>query len=180
MFHKRELLDGSGVRLADDLRAALSDVRQRIVGVIINAVDDHLMKADQLRLRWEIGQIKGLDALLAEARTAERTVILASDHSHILDQETELRGSGSNARWREPNLESYPGEIKLGGSRVKAACGLNEVVLAWSERLRYTSKQNGYHGGCSPQEALVPVTSYRYGAGSSAGWQGVGISIVSG
>ena len=55
---------------------------------------------------------------------------------------------------------------------IKAACGLDEVVLAWSERLRYASKRNGYHGGCSPQEALVPVASYRHGPRMDEGWYG--------
>jgi hypothetical protein len=172
LFHKKDLLDRSGIALADDLRAALNDTRQRVVAVVINAVDDHLMKADQLRLRWTIAQFKGLDALLAEARSSERTVILSSDHGHLLDQDTELRASSPNARWREPSLESYPGESKLGGARVKAACGLDEVVLAWNERLRYASKRNGYHGGCSPQEALVPVASYRHGPRMDDGWYG--------
>lgn len=58
LFHKRDLLDGSGVSLSDDLRAALSDTRQRVVVVVINAVDDHLMKSDQLRLRWNLPQSK--------------------------------------------------------------------------------------------------------------------------
>lgn len=170
LFHKRDLLDRSGVTLSDDLRGALSDTRQRVVAVVINAVDDHLMKSDQLRLRWEVSQFKGLDALLAEARSSDRAVIFTSDHGHILDQDTELHGSSPNARWREPNLESYPGEIKLSGARVKAASGLNEVVLAWNGKLRYATKRNGYHGGCAPAEALVPIAVYRYGTRTGDEW----------
>lgn len=170
IFHKRDLLDSSGVTLSDDLRGALSDTRQRVVAVVINAVDDHLMKSDQLRLRWDLPQFRGLDALLAEARSSDRAVIFTSDHGHILDQDTEMRGSSPNARWRELNLESYPGEIKLGGPRVKAACGLNEVVLAWNSKLRYATKRNGYHGGCSPAEALVPIAVYKYGAALGDEW----------
>jgi len=170
LFHKRDLLDGSGVSLSDDLRAALSDTRQRVVAVVINAVDDHLMKSDQLRLRWNLAQFKGLDALLAEARSSERTLLFTSDHGHVLDQDAVMRVSSPNARWREPNLESYPGEIILQGPRIKAATGLDKVVLAWHGKLRYATKRNGYHGGCSPAEALVPMVAYRYGAKAAEGW----------
>lgn len=170
IFHKRDLLDSSGVTLSDDLRTALSDTRQRIVGVVINAVDDHLMKSDQLRLRWDIAQFKGLDALLAEARSSDRAVVFTSDHGHVLDQDTVMQGSSPNARWREPNLESYPGEISLKGNRIRAVSGLDEVVLAWNSKLRYATKRNGYHGGCAPAEALVPVVTYRYGTKASDGW----------
>lgn len=170
IFHKRDLLDASGVTLSDDLRTALSDTRQRVVAVVINAVDDHLMKSDQLRLRWELAQFKGLDALLAEARSSDRTVIFTSDHGHVLDQDSVMQGSSPNARWREPNLESYPGEIVLKGPRIMAASGIEKVVLAWSSKLRYASKRNGYHGGCAPSEALVPIVAYRYGTKASDGW----------
>lgn len=168
LFHKASLLDGSGLTISDDLRQALSDTRQRIVGVVINAVDDHLMKSEQIRLRWELSQFRGLDALLAEARSSDRTVIVTSDHGHILDQDTSLVANSPNARWREPNLELHDGEISLAGSRINAATGLNEVVLAWSEKLRYASKRNGYHGGCSPAEALVPIAAYRSGIGADS------------
>ena len=170
IFHKRDLLDASGVTLSDDLRTALSDTRQRVVAVVINAVDDHLMKSDQLRLRWELAQFKGLDALLAEARSSDRTVIFTSDHGHVLDQDSVMQGSSPNARWREPNLESYPGEIVLKGPRIMAASGMEKVILAWSSKLRYASKRNGYHGGCAPSEALVPIVAYRYGTKASDGW----------
>ena len=142
LFHKRDLLDGSGVSLSDDLRAALSDTRQRVVAVVINAVDDHLMKSDQLRLRWNLAQFKGMDALLAEARSSERTLLFTSDHGHVLDQDAVMRGSSPNARWREPNLESYPGEISLQGPRIKAATGLDKVVLAWHGKLRGCLESN--------------------------------------
>jgi hypothetical protein len=73
IFHKRDLLDSSGVTLSDDLENGPErHPAKRVVAVVINAVDDHLMKSDQLRLRWDIAQFKGLDALLAEARSSDR------------------------------------------------------------------------------------------------------------
>jgi hypothetical protein len=172
LFHKRDLLDSSGVALSDDLRTALSDKRQRIVAIVINAIDDHLAKSDQLRLRWDIAQFKGLDALLAEARSSGRSVIFTSDHGHVLDQDTTKQGASLNARWREPNLEAFDGEIALKSKRIKAASGMDEVVLAWNSKLRYANKQNGYHGGCSPAEALVPFAMYRHrDSKATDGWR---------
>jgi hypothetical protein len=100
--------------------------------------------------------------------------VFASDHGHVLDQDMVIQGSSPNARWREPNLESYPGEIVLSGPRVKNASGLEGgVILAWSSKLRYAGKRNGYHGGCSPAEALVPLSAYRYSAKAPEGWVAV-------
>ena len=42
---------------------ALRNVHQSVVGVVVNAVDDHLAKSDQLRLSWTIEQFHHLDAL---------------------------------------------------------------------------------------------------------------------
>ena len=81
-----------------------------------------------------------------------------------------MQGASPNARWREPNLEAYPGEIALKGKRIKAASGMDEVLLAWNSKLRYASKRNGYHGGCAPAEALVPFATCRYGTKAAEGW----------
>jgi hypothetical protein len=170
LFHKGKLFDPGRASLSDDLRSALRDANRRVVGIVLNAVDDHLAKSDQLRLRWDVSQLKGLDALLAEARSTERRVILTSDHGHVIEQGSEMKSAGKNQRWREPNLESWPGEILLTGPRVKAACGLDKAVLAWSAHLRYAPKANGYHGGCSPAEALVPMVTYQPEGKAEAGW----------
>ena len=31
------------------------------------------------------------------------------------------------------------------------------VVMPWSEKVRYASRKNGYHGGATPQEVVVPL-----------------------
>ena len=48
---------------------------------------------------------------------------------------------------------------------------MDEVILAWNSKLRYASKRNGYHGGCAPAEALVPIATYRYGKKASDQWR---------
>ena len=97
LFHKADIFDSSGISLADPLLQALRDPRQRVLGVIINAVDDHLAKSEQLRLRWSMDQFRGLDALLAEARSSDRTVILTSDHEIGLAQLPAQLGNPKNA-----------------------------------------------------------------------------------
>jgi hypothetical protein len=45
----------------------------------------------------------------------------------------------------------------LEGGRVLAPTGENKVVVPWSEALRYGQKKNGYHGGISLQEMVIPL-----------------------
>ena len=58
--------------------------------------------------------------------------------------------------------------LLLAGNAVSAGSGMQSVVLAWDEQVRYTAKRNGYHGGANPAECLVPcvmlVRSDRLGA----------------
>ena len=171
LFHKAGLADAGDSRLADDLLTALRDNRQRHVGVILNAIDDHLAKSDQLRLRWSVDQLRWLDALLAEAAASERIVVLLSDHGHVLDSGGEQTTSGRSARWREPDLQRFDGEIQVSGERVDAGSGMSSVVLAWDERVRYTARRNGYHGGANPAECLVPCVLLLRTDRLSARWQ---------
>jgi len=52
LFHKAQLVGPSGLALPDDVRNAVSDPTQRVVGVVVNAIDDHLSKGQQLRVGW--------------------------------------------------------------------------------------------------------------------------------
>jgi hypothetical protein len=47
------------------------------------------------------------------------------------------------------------GEVVLAGPRVKVPGG--RVIVPWSERTRYGMRKNGYHGGATPQEMIVPI-----------------------
>jgi len=44
----------------------------------------------------------------------------------------------------------------MGGPRVVFPSG--NIIVPWSEGVRYGGKRNGYHGGASPQECVIPVT----------------------
>jgi len=110
--------------------------------------------------------------LLYEARNAGRVVLITADHGHLIDEATHVlanpgqeKVSANNSslttadRWR--TVAGAPvsvEEIMLSGGRVMPPNGQQQIVVPWSETLRYGSKKNGYHGGISLQEMLVPIT----------------------
>ena len=160
LFHKGELTDGAAEGLAAPVREALGGERQRIVGIVLNAVDDHLAKSEQMQLTWRVDSVRLLPAILNEAHAAGRAVILTSDHGHVLEADgVKLPGEGEG-RWRSAAAPATELEIEVKGPRVRAATGMERIVLPWSESVRYGSKRNGYHGGVSLQEAVVPVGVY--------------------
>ena len=142
-----------------------------MVGAVLNAVDDHLAKSGQMQLAWRFDSVRLLPALLMEAHAAGRAVVLTSDHGHVLEAGgVKLPGDGEG-RWRSAAASATAREIEIGGARVRAATGLERIVLPWSETVRYGSKRNGYHGGVSLQEAVVPVGVYVGPGETLDGWE---------
>ena len=47
----------------------------------------------------------------------------------------------------------------------------DEVVIPWAGAVRYKARKNGYYGGASLQEMIVPVMMLHAGAKTPAGWQ---------
>lgn len=161
LFHKADLVGTSGRSLSAKVRGAVADEQQRVVGVVVNAVDDLLGKGQQARVRWGMSTITPLAALLEAAADAQRVVIITADHGHVLHVEgAELRsaggsgGGGGGERWRTAPPEAGDGEIAVTGPRVLQA---DHVVLPVDERIRYGPSKHGYHGGATAQEALVPI-----------------------
>ncbi len=155
LFHKGDLTNPNG-GLASDLDSAISG-DGRIVGVVVNAIDDHLARSEQLRTAWSVSDILPLSWLLEAARDAGRIVVLASDHGHVLEHGTVLRtvkGDGGE-RWRAGGDPVVEGEIEVEGTRVLVPGG--RCVLTCGERIRYSPKKNGYHGGATAQEVLAPL-----------------------
>ncbi len=157
LFHKAALEGDEDSSLAGDIRQALADKKQRVVGIVINAVDDHLDKGDQIDAVWTMQHIRVIEPILAEAGAAGRLVILLSDHGHVLDRQTECREATDGLRWRRPGGGITKEELEVVSPRVAMPDG-GRVVVPWSERLRYGSKKNGYHGGATPQEMLIPIS----------------------
>jgi len=169
LFHKGDLSDMTN--LAEDVRAAIANPQQRIVGVVYNAVDDHLSGPDQLHQRWSLEDLRLLLPLVREAREARRAIIVTADHGHLLeDGSTQVQSSESD-RWRPGNDVRHDSEVALQGGRVRTASGDSSVVCLWSEKARYAGRKNGYHGGVSPQEVTVPLSVLLPFGVALTGWQ---------
>ena len=173
LFHKGELTSASdGVTLSEVVRDAIGSRERKVVAVVFNGVDDHLSGSAQLNHRWALDDLRLIKPLLYEARNAGRLVLITADHGHVIDEATHALAnpaqdtavaSGSDAatgdRWRTvAGAPVSAEEIMLSGGRVMTPHGQRQVVVPWSETLRYGSRKNGYHGGISPQEMLVPIT----------------------
>lgn len=168
VFHKGDLTDSEG--LSSTVRDAIASMQQQVVAVVYNAVDDHLSGSNQIHVRWTIDDLRLLGPLLSEARRARRVVIVTADHGHVIDDGTVLRGQGDGDRWRLPAGAPDESELVYEGGRVKTASG-NTVVCSWSEGVRHGTKKNGYHGGVSAQEVVVPLSVFTPRNMALKGWQ---------
>jgi hypothetical protein len=176
LFHKGDLVDVGGVGLAVAVRDEIARTARQVVGVVINAVDDHLAKGDQLRLRWTCDTIRPLRWLLDAARDAGRLVVLTSDHGHVVDRHTVYRPHETDSlRCRPDDGAPATDEVVLHGPRVLSPWG-DRFIAPWSERVRYGIKQNGYHGGVTPQEVVIPLAVLTTGDTEVPGWSELPLS----
>lgn len=164
LFHKAGVEQSHQLDL--DASAAIADLDNRVVAVVINAIDDTLAKSEQIRIDWTIESIPLLAEVLDLARQVGRIVILTSDHGHVLERNSRPRAGDGGERHRAPASPPEAGEVLATGVRVRAAVG-GDVVVPWREDIRYGGKKNGYHGGVSRQEMIVPLGI----------WTGVGVEL---
>lgn len=155
LYHKGDLSEGSA--LASAIREAVGTPTRRVVAIVHNAIDDHLDGPEQIRQRWSLDDLHLLRPILHEARNAGRIVVLTADHGHLIEDETRQFGKSENHRWRPADGSHGPGETTFAKGRVLTPDGDAVAVLPWSESVRYAGRKNGYHGGATPQEVLVPL-----------------------
>jgi hypothetical protein len=156
LWHKADLRAGGLDTLPAELLAAIADEANRVVGVVLNNIDERLKDVNQPPAGWGLDELAPLSDLLAQARVTGRAVILTADHGHLLERGSEHRSGSGGERWRRPG--SGPpgdGEIAVSGPRVVVEGG--SAILAFAEQLRYAPLRNGYHGGLTPAELIVPV-----------------------
>jgi PglZ domain len=159
LFHKSGVPGPAGLRLSDELTAALAG--EEVVGVVLNTIDDALDHGQQGdRTRWRLADVSYLSDLLNAAIDYGRPVILVADHGHVVERHEaadQAPAAGSTemgaARWRTG--EPGAGEIELSGPRVLEGGGC--VIVPWREDIHYTPRKAGYHGGVSLAEMAVPV-----------------------
>lgn len=159
LFRKSDLTDGGGRSVSELVRQEITSPTRQVVGVVINAIDDHLAKDDQLRVAWPLSAIPILQQVLDLARSAGRYVVITSDHGHVVTHRAHLLCAAPNDRYRLPTGEPINGEVRLNQGR-GATFAKGGIFAPWTERGYYTSRRNGLHGGISPQEVLVPATVF--------------------
>jgi hypothetical protein len=153
LFHKGDLAAaGAGDALAAAVARAIRG-KAPVAGIVVNTVDDTLDKGG--RVPWTAESVDRLLDILTVAREADRLVLLVSDHGHVHERGSRLeRDTSGGARWRSSPRPAGEDEVELSGQRVLLGDG--RVVAAWNERLRYGPARNGYHGGASAQEVVIP------------------------
>ncbi|MEZ6051283.1 MAG: BREX-2 system phosphatase PglZ [Planctomycetaceae bacterium] len=71
-------------------------------------------------------------------------------------------------RWRSANGDAGEDELVVEGSRVLAKG--HKLIAPWSERVRYGIKKNGYHGGLTPLEMIIPIAVLASTDDFPSGW----------
>jgi hypothetical protein len=161
IFHKKALdAVPSGAKLASDVRNAMADVdHQPLVAVILNYVDDTLHHTDPGGTEWNLETITYLGPLLSAAKNAGRTVVITSDHGHIIEYGASAKAERANTYGQRAHGDfanvDVNREVVVKGPRVLTET--QKVVLAVDETIRYGARNAGYHGGATPAEAIVPV-----------------------
>lgn len=161
LFKKGRLREKGQDGLSTEARESLTNMRIKVVGMVVNAIDDHLAGGSQDNRVWDVEDINPLREILDTCREAGRWVILTSDHGHVLDYGTKIlksQSEGRGDRFRAPSGKVVSEEIELSGPRVKAGHGSDKVVTAVSTEVRYGGDKRGYHGGASPQEMVIPFS----------------------
>lgn len=173
LWHKQDLTQQGS--LSAEVRAAIVGNDHGVLGVVINAIDDQLSSSSQVTVNWSLETVKLLHQVLEAAKESDRAVIITSDHGHVLEHDSAYAGveNDGGGRYQTPGTGLRDKEILLKGARVLLPG--NEVVVPWSETLRYTKKKTtGYHGGGSPQEVLIPLGVYVSGLHKGIpGWREV-------
>ena len=156
LFHKPTLQGAEDAVLAADVRKEIASPHRKIVGVVINAVDDNLLKGEQIDMRWSRDAIKVLPSLLHEARKARRRGGPGKRPWPCAG----LPDAGA-ARRRRRAVANRDRGARLPTSWWSRASGSlaegHRLIAPWSERVRYGMKKNGYHGGLTPQEMVIPI-----------------------
>lgn len=171
VFHKDDLRSEAGHALPPIVTSTIADPKEKIVAAVLNTIDESLDSADVDALQWTLASVAHLRALIGEASKSGRTVIITSDHGHVVERGGQLHNiPGSPARWRTAdNGPVTDDEVLVRGPRVLAPGG--QAVLAVNDGLRYSSKKAGYHGGASLSELVIPIVVLQpHGASAPEGW----------
>jgi len=160
LLHKADLQQVGSGSLASNVRELIAGREHRVVGAVINAIDDQLGSTALLSMNWSVKSVGLLRQILEAAKESGRVVIFTSDHGHVLDHDMRYTPSTWEPERFKPATESVAvGETLVEGARVLQPD--NKAILPWSEKIRYAQKKTGYHGGGSLQEVIIPFGVFR-------------------
>lgn len=178
LFAKGDLTTGDEAGLSIEVRTALAGTDHRVVSVLLNVIDDQLATGGQLDITWTINSIGILPSVLDAASQGGRTLVVLSDHGHILElgATRQVKYDGvAEARCRNGATAGTDEEV-FGGERVRLANGVDSLILPITETLRYTQKAGGYHGGATDLETLIPMGVFTQGEDPAAGYRPVDLA----
>jgi hypothetical protein len=155
LFHKGELDANGRGQVGTHVESAILDSKNRVVGVVLNGIDDMLAGSSQVDVRWNLDTLAPLKSLLALAQESNRVVLIVSDHGFVWESGSMRDVGAESARYRLPG-EPGSGEVLVRGNMIDTYGEANGLILAASEKVRYTNNKRGYHGGISVQEVVAP------------------------
>lgn len=161
VFFRREI--HAGHELIDEVKQAVAG-DQRVVAVVVNAIDEDLKGSLQVRRDYRFNAITPLEALLSAADGAERAVLLVADHGHVAGDAMRVAagriptGREGGARWRAlaDGEQLHDGEILLPRNSWKPR-GSAGVAVLWDTAIANRAPNYGEHGGLSLAEAVAPA-----------------------
>lgn len=161
VFFRREI--HAGHELIDEVKRAVAG-DQRVVAVVVNAIDEQLKGSLQVAVDYSKTPILPLEALLSAADGAERAVLLVADHGHVAGDAMRVAGGRipvgreGGARWRALAEGEQPqdGEVLLPRTSWKPR-GAAGIAALWDTALANRAPHYGEHGGLSLAEAVAPA-----------------------
>jgi hypothetical protein len=162
------MLKGALQTLAGDASKEALDLiarDDRVVAVVVNAVDDSLKAGRQTRAEFSLEAIKPLRDLLERAALARRAVLLVADHGHVSGARmTRLPSAASETpggtRWRAAVQDGAAdaGEVSTTGPYVWRPPGFARLRMLCQETVAYgLGVHAGEHGGVTLAEAVAPA-----------------------
>jgi hypothetical protein len=140
----------------------VGDKGQRVVALVLNAIDDSLKGNAATRHPWRVENIASLGDLLDKARDAGRAVLLTSDHGHVPADRLLSKGTlpSGGARWRPLTSATDPVqefEVAFKADSVWMPKGAWGVALMADDTGRWGgSSHAGEHGGATLAEVIAP------------------------
>lgn len=161
VFFRRDI--HAGHELIDEVKQAVAG-DQRVVAVVVNAIDEQLKGSLQVAVDYSKTPILPLEALLSAADGAERAVLLVADHGHVAGDAMRVAGGRipagreGGARWRALAEGEQPqdGEVLLPRTSWKPR-GAAGVAALWDTALANRAPHYGEHGGLSLAETVAPA-----------------------